>query len=161
MPGMEHHFCFCNQEGSMTRGHRTKKLWAMLQWKVKASLPCLPVTLISLAVAATSGHQSLTGYRHTDEHFVQSLLSLNTGRGPFSFAFTINRSQETVEGSDTCPHLSPWLAFLAWASLIAQLVKSPPVMQETLVWFLGREDLLEKGWATPSSILGLPLWLSW
>ena len=31
------------------------------------------------------------------------------------------------------------------ASLIAQLVKNPPVMQETLVQFLGLEDLLEKG----------------
>ena len=31
------------------------------------------------------------------------------------------------------------------ASLIAQLVKNPPVMQETLVQFLGRKDLLEKG----------------
>ena len=29
-------------------------------------------------------------------------------------------------------------------------------MQETLVQFLGREDLLEKGQATHSSILGLP-----
>ena len=31
------------------------------------------------------------------------------------------------------------------ASLIAQLVKNPPVMQETLVQFLGQKDLLEKG----------------
>ena len=30
------------------------------------------------------------------------------------------------------------------ASLIAQLVKNLPVMQETLVWFLGQEDALEK-----------------
>ena len=30
-------------------------------------------------------------------------------------------------------------------SLIAQLVKNPPAMQETLVQFLGREDRLEKG----------------
>ena len=48
-----------------------------------------------------------------------------------------------------------------WASLIAQLVKSPPAMQETLVKFLGREDLLEKGKATHSCILELPWWLSW
>ena len=34
-------------------------------------------------------------------------------------------------------------------------------MQETPVRFLGREDPLEKGMATHSSILGLPLWLSW
>ena len=31
------------------------------------------------------------------------------------------------------------------ASLIAQLVKSPPAMQETRVQFLGWEDPLEKG----------------
>ena len=31
------------------------------------------------------------------------------------------------------------------ASLVAQLVKNPPVMQEILVPFLGREDLMEKG----------------
>ena len=30
-------------------------------------------------------------------------------------------------------------------NLVAQLVKSPPLMQETLVQFLGREDPLEKG----------------
>ena len=32
-----------------------------------------------------------------------------------------------------------------WAFLITQLVKNPPAMQETLVQFLGWEDLLEKG----------------
>ena len=31
------------------------------------------------------------------------------------------------------------------ASLIAQLVKNPPGIQETLVQFLGLEDPLEKG----------------
>ena len=31
------------------------------------------------------------------------------------------------------------------ASLIAQLVKNPPAMQETRVRFLGQEDPLEKG----------------
>ena len=44
---------------------------------------------------------------------------------------------------------------------MAQLVKILSAMQETPVWFLGWEDLLEKGQATQSSILGLPLWLSW
>ena len=39
------------------------------------------------------------------------------------------------------------------ASLVAQLVKNLPAMQETLVRFLGWEDLLEKEYATPSSIL--------
>ena len=33
----------------------------------------------------------------------------------------------------------------SWASLVAQLVKNLPAMQETPVQFLGKEDLLEKG----------------
>ena len=33
----------------------------------------------------------------------------------------------------------------SWASLLAQLIKNPPAMQETLIKFLGQEDLLEKG----------------
>ena len=41
----------------------------------------------------------------------------------------------------------------SWASLVAQLVKNLPTMQETLVQFLGQEDPLEKGKATHSSIL--------
>ena len=40
-----------------------------------------------------------------------------------------------------------------WASLVAQLIKNPSAMQETWVQFLGREDPLEKGKATHSSIL--------
>ena len=41
----------------------------------------------------------------------------------------------------------------SWASLVAQLVKNPPAMQETWVRFRGWEDPLEKGKATHSSIL--------
>ena len=37
--------------------------------------------------------------------------------------------------------------------MVAQLVKNPPAMQETPVRFLGQEDPLEKGTATPSRIL--------
>ena len=41
----------------------------------------------------------------------------------------------------------------AGASLIAQLVKNPPAMQETPGRFLDWEDLLEKGKATHSTVL--------
>ena len=34
---------------------------------------------------------------------------------------------------------------LKWASLLAQLVKNPPAMQEILAQFLSWEDPLEKG----------------
>ena len=42
---------------------------------------------------------------------------------------------------------------LIWTSLVAQMVKNLLAMQETQVQSLGREDLLEKGMATHSSIL--------
>ena len=41
----------------------------------------------------------------------------------------------------------------SWASLVAQPVKNPPAMWETWVRSLGQEGPLEKGKATPSSIL--------
>ena len=41
----------------------------------------------------------------------------------------------------------------SWASLVAQLVKNPPAVQETWIQCLGWKDPLEKGKATHSSIL--------
>ena len=38
-------------------------------------------------------------------------------------------------------------------SLVGQIIKNLPAMQETQVQFLGQEDPLEKGMATHSSIL--------
>ena len=49
-----------------------------------------------------------------------------------------------------------WIGYplvYSWASLVAQLVKNIPAVQETWVRFLGWEDPLEKGKATHSSIL--------
>ena len=45
--------------------------------------------------------------------------------------------------------------YYSWASLVTQLIKNQPVMQETWVQSLGWEDPLEKGKVTHSSILGL------
>ena len=44
----------------------------------------------------------------------------------------------------------------SWASLVAQLVKNPPAMQETWVRSLGWEDPLEKG-TSPGEGNGYPL----
>ena len=38
-------------------------------------------------------------------------------------------------------------------SLVAQMLKSPPMMQESQVWSLSQKDPLEEGMATDSSIL--------
>ena len=48
-------------------------------------------------------------------------------------------------------HLSYFL--LAWASLVAQIIKRLPAVQETRVQSLGQENPLEKGIATHSSTL--------
>ena len=71
--------------------------------------------------------------------------------------FNIFEGKDIITSVVLVANLCPSL----WASLIAQLVKNLPAMQETLVRFLGWEDLLEKGYITHFSILGLPLWLSW
>ena len=47
---------------------------------------------------------------------------------------------------------------MIWASLVAQMVKNLPAMQETWVRFLGWEDALEKGMAIHSSTLA---WRTW
>ena len=44
-------------------------------------------------------------------------------------------------------------------SLVTQLVKNLPAIQETPVQFLYQEDHLKKGQTTHSSIHGLPWWL--
>ena len=54
------------------------------------------------------------------------------------------------------PFIISTICHLIIASLVAQLVKNPPAMQETPVYFLGQEDQLEMGEATHSSTLGLP-----
>ena len=56
------------------------------------------------------------------------------------------------------PGSDPWDAHISicicvWASLVAQLVKNPPAMQETQVRSLDREDPLEKETVTVSSNL--------
>ena len=55
---------------------------------------------------------------------------------PFLLVWSLKQTQRKQEYE---------AAQLQWASLKAQLVKNPPVMQETPVRFLGLEDPLEKG----------------
>ena len=51
-----------------------------------------------------------------------------------------------------------YLLLFSWASLVDQLVTSPPAIRETWVRFLGWEDPLKKGKATHCSTLawGIP-----
>ena len=70
----------------------------------------------------------------------------------FVLITAINTSVPTVSkraGVHSCPLLTVCLG----ASLVAQMVKNLPAMQETQVQSLGREDPLENEVATHSSIL--------
>ena len=55
--------------------------------------------------------------------------------------------------SSNCTYSYRLLCISMWASLLGQTVKNLPLMQETQVQSLGREDPLEKEPATHSSIL--------
>ena len=65
----------------------------------------------------------------------------------------LNHKTNTIQRIG-CTHLNFVANFNA--SLVAQLIRNPPATQVTLGWFLGWEDLLGKGQATHSSIVGLP-----
>ena len=62
--------------------------------------------------------------------------------------------QGSIPGSGRSPGegIDYWLQY-SWASLVAQMVKNLPAMQETWDRYLGREDPLEKGMVSLSSIL--------
>ena len=61
-------------------------------------------------------------------------------------------SQDNYED---CTYERMHIKGLVWVSLIVQLVKNLPAMQETLVQSLGCEDPLEKGKACPLQYSGL------
>ena len=69
---------------------------------------------------------------------------------------TLNRSNTATNSTKAVKmvhNLLKRLLYIYMASLVAQMVKNSPAMQETQVWFRGRKDPLEKEMATHSSIL--------
>ena len=70
---------------------------------------------------------------------------------------TLSSAVATAEFSRFCWHIEcsmlGCILLAYWASLIAELVKNPLAVQETVVRFLSQEDPLEKGKASHSNIL--------
>ena len=58
-----------------------------------------------------------------------------------------------TEQTNKYTHIYVYICIHIWASLVAQVVKNLPAMQDTWVWSLCEEDPLEKGMATYSSIV--------
>ena len=120
----------------------------------------------SLLASSDSNPRSSLTYRHITP--VSALSSYSFSSGCFC-VFTWPSCKGPVIGFRACPLFQddliltnyickrPYLLIRSqsqcWASLVAQMVKNSPAMQETRVWSLGREDPLEKRMATHSSIL--------
>ena len=73
--------------------------------------------------------------------------SLALGEG--SLSLLLSRLTEQVSNEETC---------VQRASLVAQLLKNLPAMQETPVQFLCPEHPLDK---PPTNLLGILLWFGW
>ena len=97
-------------------------------------------------------------------------LVKGTCRWPQSEKLCIRSSlpqDRTIKTQETPNSESLWFSFFniylflnfycsvvdRWASLVVQMVKNPPVMQDTQVRSLGWEDPLEEGMATHSSVV--------
>ena len=114
---------------------------------------------------------------HVENYLPLYIIMLASELKQFMFQTLTLSTYESIEAV-WCLSSTEWLIHAFWmrasaswpldytpdttrASLIAQLVEKLPAVQETPVWFLGWEDLLEKGQSTHSIILEFPLWLSW
>ena len=90
------------------------------------------------------------GEGNGNPHQCSCLESPRNGRAWWAAVYGVAQSRTRLKRLSSSRHFSG-------ASLIAQLEKNLPAMQDTLVQFLGKENPLEKGRATHSSILGLSL----
>ena len=106
--------------------------------------------------------KSGAGTAHQKQSLRLTMHMRNVGTGPVpsldDFTTFQDPSSIAQSGRSTGGGISYPLQY-SWASLVAQLVKNPPAMQETWVQSLGWEDSLEKGMATHSSILAW--WILW
>ena len=74
----------------------------------------------------------------------------------FKLAFTQERKGQAINSPSGAKQVYGYLPMLLGhqrTSLVAQMVKRLPTMQETQVQFLGQEDPLEKEMATHSSTI--------
>ena len=76
---------------------------------------------------------------------------MNAGKS--ACKYSLQRVVPEVSGTLLLRLSAYWILLHPWASLVAQMQKNPSAMQETRVQSLGREDPLEEGMATYSSIL--------
>ena len=91
------------------------------------------------------------------KHLYLSRVTYNSTKCLWNKWANQQATEQIISWTESFPFLNGLFPFLSFgpyhlpsfrASLLAQLVKNPPAMQETPVWFLGWEDPLDKGKAT-------------
>ena len=148
--------------GSQRVGHN----WVNEQQQQSRILPCfkdIPLNIFLWRASEISKYlrKSLEPTLRSSTILILTILLLVCMSSKWSLAFVFVRNKYScwacqISSSWRSNKLKWWIEDIQDASLasqVAQTVKSPPAMQETRVWSLGREDLQEKGMATHSSIL--------
>ena len=98
----------------------------------------------------TCSHRAQSAFGETDINL--KITPVNGKTTILTDTLSERGAKQKVEGGEC---LAPGCGIYQglWASLVAHLVKNPPVMQETWVRSLDWEDSLKKGMVTHSSIL--------
>ena len=139
----------CNHTGNRTEVFYTALSTAWLRWKhyvnFRVPLPMPEITTLTTSTSVFLLHAgSLTCYpREPHSDWERDIKTLSLQRRTWRF--------RQVQGLAST-HGRPRLYTNSTHSLVAQMVKNLPAMMETWVQSLGREDLLEKGMATHSSV---------
>ena len=94
---------------------------------------------------------TMPGVRGLTSHITEAKAGHDEGRPPDTGRSTSSRA--TRQRRQAGLLVTGKRVAMSGASLVAQMEKNPPTIQETQVRSLDREDPLEKGMATHSSIL--------
>ena len=131
----------------------------VIQWTISPELlcswysPAKNIEVVSISSAkASSQPRDWTHVPCIGRQILYHWATWEALRPPFYHSALVFHKLFCHNLSEVLEPLELILRFIQ-SSLVAQLVKNPSAMQETLVWFLGQEYPLEKGKATHSSIL--------
>ena len=116
-------------------------------FSVSPFFACLPDCKLKIGEEAGKPHKLTLGKTNPWEKS-QVGHQLQCGKGWYD---ELVRSPEILHGYEWDAPKTPvfmCLFIYPWATLLAQMVKNLPTMQETWVWSLGWEDHLEEGTAT-------------
>ena len=160
----------CSPPGSSVHGIHQARMWewaALLSSRYLLNPGIKPVSLTSPVLAGSffitrATWEACNNYMAMFTIFYWSVINLHNTLRYAGFPDISVSKESTCNAGDSGSipgsgrSTGKWIGYplqYSWTSLVTQLVKNLPAMQETWVRFLGWEDFLEKGKAIHSSIL--------